>query len=275
MEGNQLPIGVKLAIYGAATVLALIIAISIAPFAVVGVGERAVVLTWGQYSRTLEPGFHLIMPVAESVHKLDVTLQKEEVESGASSKDLQDVAATIAINYELDPAHAQSIWTQFRNEYSHRVIAPAIQESVKAATALFTAEELITKRELVKDKILNDLKTRLAVYHIEVRDVFVTNFGFSQQFNIAIEAKVKAEQDALKAKNDLERVKFEAEQKIAQAKAEAESIRLQSDAANNPRFVELKQLEVAIEYAKKWNGQLPANLYGSAPIPFIDVNYAR
>lgn len=270
-----MPTEAKIALSVVSIIVLIALGLILAPFTVVGVGERAVILNWGKYDRTLEPGFHFVNPISESVHTLDVTLQKEEIQAGASSKDLQDVNTSIAVNYELDPIHAQEIWTQFRDEYSARVIAPAIQESVKAATALYTAEELITKRDLVKEKILNDLKGRLSVYNIVVRDVLITNFGFSQQFNVAIEGKVKAEQDALKAKNDLQRVQFEADQKVATAEAEAKSIRLQSDAANNPRYVELKKLEVQLEYAKKWNGVLPVNLYGNAPIPLIDVTNGK
>lgn len=274
-ENIKIPLGVKLAIWASGVVFALLIALWIAPFAVIDIGERGVVLRWGNYDRTLEPGIHLIIPIAEGVRTLDVTTQKEEVPAAAASKDLQDVAATVAINYTLDPLKVNVIWREFRNEYSSRIIAPAIQEAVKAATAKFTAEELVTKRSEVKNLIVEELRTGLSLNNIAVKEVYITDFRFSEQFNVAIEAKVQAEQQALKAQNDLERVKFEAEQKIAQAQAEAESIRLQSDAADNPRYVELKQLEVALEYAKKWNGNLPQNLYGSAPIPFIDVNYVK
>ncbi len=80
-----------------------------------------------------------------------------------------------------------------------------------------------------------------------------------------------AEQNALAAKNKLEQIKYEADQKVATAEADAKSIRLQSDAANNEKYVSLKKIEVQLEFAKHWDGKLPVNLYGSAPIPFLDL----
>jgi regulator of protease activity HflC (stomatin/prohibitin superfamily) len=117
------------------------------------------------------------------------------------------------------------------NEDIKRVlIDPAIQESVKAATAKYTAEELITKRTLVREDIMTNLKNKLSIDNIDIIALNITNFKFSDTFDIAIENKVKAEQDALTQKNKLEQIKYEAQQTIESAKAQAESIRIQAQA---------------------------------------------
>lgn len=252
-------------------IVPLLILWIINPFTIVPSSHIGIVQRWGAPVREIVPGLHVRIPFAESVRLVDVSTQKEQVEASAASKDLQTVNAMIAVNYNVDPSHVTWVWTTFRGNEGENVIAPAVQEAVKASTAKYSAEELITKRELIKSDIQQLLKARLAEAKIIVTNVSIVNFNFSGGFNKAIEDKVKAEQEALKAKNDLERVKFEAEQKIAQAQAEAEAIRLSSNAANNSRYVELKQLEVQLEFAKKWNGILPVNLYGSAPIPFLDL----
>ena len=80
----------------------------------------------------------------------------------------------------------------------------------------------------------------------------------------AIEEKVTAEQEALKAKNKTVQVQEEARQKILTAEAEAKAIQLKAQAlAGNKQLVEL-------EYAKKWDGKLPQNMYGGA-VPFVNV----
>lgn len=247
------------------------IGVALSPFTIINTGERGIVLNLGVIDRVLEPGMHWRTPLVESVETIDVTTHKEQVAASAASKDLQSVSSKIAVNYTLDATKVSEIWTQFRGDYQERVIDPAVQDSVKAATAKHTAEELITKREIVSAEILDNLKNKLSPYHIIVSDVSIVDFDFSASFNASIEAKVKAEQEALTAKNKLEQVKYEAEQKVATAKAEAESIRLQSEAANNEKYVSLKRLEVQLEFAKRWNGQLPTNIYGSAPIPFLDI----
>jgi regulator of protease activity HflC (stomatin/prohibitin superfamily) len=143
-----------------------------------------------------------------------------------------------------------------------------VQEVVKAVTASYTAVELITQREKVRAEIKNHLKERLVGYNIVVDDFSIINFKFSQQFTQAIESKQTAEQFALKAQRDLERIKIEAEQKIAQAQAEAEALRLQK-ANITPELVKLRQIEASMKAIEKWDGHMPQVTSGT--IPFIDV----
>lgn len=242
------------------------------PFVVIRAGQRGIVMRWGAVQdKILSEGIHWVTPISNDVVKLDVKTQKDEVDVSAASKDLQTVSSRVALNYRLDETKVNLLWQRIGKDYKSRIIDPAVQESMKAASAKFTADELITKREQVKSEAKALLKERLSVEYIIVDELSIVNFDFSPEFNKSIEQKVKAEQDALTAKNKLEQIKYEAEQKIATAEAEAKSIRLQSDAANNEKYVALKALEVQLEMAKRWNGVLPVNMYGSAPIPFLNI----
>lgn len=253
------------------SILALILIGVFMPFTIVGAGERSVVLKFGAVDRVLDPGIHWVTPLMESSQKMDVKTQKEQVSSQAASKDLQTVSTDIALNYNLMPDKVGDLWKSIGSDYKTRIIDPAVQEATKSATAKYTAEELITKRESVRDDIKAALTTRLSNEFIQVSEVSIVNFDFSKSFNDAIEAKVTAEQNALAAKNKLEQVKFEAEQRVATAKAEAEAIKLQSDAANNEKYVSLKRVEVQLEMSKRWNGQLPVNMYANVPLPLLDL----
>ncbi len=252
-------------------IIILIVIISALPFTIVSTGERAIVLRFGGVVRVLGEGIHYKTPFVESIETIDIRVQKEQVEATAASKDLQSVTATVALNYGLQAESVGLLFSHIGREYKTRIIDPAIQEAVKAATAKYTAEELVTKRDSVRNDIRNALVDRLVKDYIVVDDVSIVDFEFSPGFRQAIEAKVTAEQNALQAKNKLAQIEFEAQQKIATAEAEAKSIRLQSDAANNDKYIALKRLDVQLEFAKRWNGVLPVNLYGSAPIPFLDV----
>src|SRR6266568_2155833 len=149
-------------------------------------------------------------------------------------------------------------------EYEKRIIDPAVQEIVKAVTAKFTAEELITKRQFVKDEIKTALHERLTASHISLDELNITDFQFSKGFNEAIESKQTAEQLALKAQRDLERVKIEGQQKIVQAKAEAESQRIQKETIS-PIILQLRAIE-------KWDGKFPQVIGGSGALPFINID---
>src|SRR5439155_27343431 len=113
----------------------------------------------------------------------------------------------------LVPDRVHKVYQTDGLEYEKRIIDPAVQEIVKGVTAKFTAEELITKRQFVKDEIKTALHARLMSSHISLDELNITDFQFSKVFNEAIEAKQTAEQLALKAQRDLERVKIEGDRK--------------------------------------------------------------
>src|SRR3990167_4008043 len=207
--------------------VSLVLVLMLSPFTIVSAGERVVILHLGKVDRILSEGIHWVTPLIESTEKFNVTTLKEEVTSSAASKDLQAVSAKIAVNYNLKADRVGDLWIEFKGSERQTIIDPSIQEAVKAATAKYTAEELIVKRESVRAEIQEHLIERLAPKNIIVTQVSIIDFDFSAQFNEAIESKVRAEQQALKAKNDLSRIEFEAQQKIATAEAEAKSIRLQ------------------------------------------------
>jgi len=242
------------------------------PFVIIGAGERSVVTRLGIINRTLEPGMHFIMPLIERNNDYSIRTEKEVVTASASSKDLQDVATSIALNYNVNPVNISNMYVAVKTDYKTILIDPALQEAIKASTAKYTAEELITKREEVTQEILTVVKKGLlersnGIELITPVSIAITEFKFSEGFNASIEAKVKAEQDALTAKNKLEQIKFEAQQTIETAKAQAESIRIQANAINaqgGADYVQLKAIE-------KWNGNLPASMIPGATVPFINL----
>ncbi|MBU2037483.1 prohibitin family protein [Patescibacteria group bacterium] len=231
----------------------------------VGAGERGVILQFGAVQdRVFDEGLYFKIPLIQKVVKMDVKIQKDEVPASASSKDLQVVTSKIALNYHIDPVAVNKIWQEVGKNYNTRIIAPSIQEGVKAVTARFTAEELITKREEVKEQIKANLTSRLLEHAIMVDEFNIIDFEFSIAFNEAIESKVRAEQLKLKADRDLERIKIEKEQMIAAAQGKAEAIRIEAQALmQNPKVVELRWIE-------KWDGKVP--IYWGEANPFIGLN---
>ena len=242
------------------------------PFHIIGAGEKGVVLVWGEVQdKILDEGLNVIMPISTKIVVVNVKTVKEEVLTHAASKDLQTVSATIALNYHLDYKSVNTLWKEIGKDYKERIIDPAIQESAKAITAQYTAEQLIAKREEVRDGIKALLTEKLGRHYIIVDELNIVNFDFSVSFNQAIEAKVTAEQNALAAKNKLEQVKFEAEQRITTATAEAEAIKIQAQAITQQGgkdYVELKAVE-------KWDGKLPTTFLPNSTVPFINLQNVR
>ncbi|MCW4020655.1 MAG: prohibitin family protein [Candidatus Bathyarchaeota archaeon] len=240
---------------------------------IVPAGTRGVVLTWGSVTGVLDEGLHFITPIAQTVVFMDVTIQKVETLESTASKDLQEVTTTIAVNYRLIPEFAGEVYLQLKKEFEVRVIKPNIEESIKASTALFEAEELVTKREIVKNSFKEILTERVEGYHIEILSVSIVDFQFSPEFAKAIEAKVTAQQKALEAKNKLEQIRYEAQQQVIQAEAEANATILRATA--EAEAIRLVRESLTAEYLsyitiQKWDGKLPY-LFGGETIPFIQI----
>jgi regulator of protease activity HflC (stomatin/prohibitin superfamily) len=232
-------------------------------------GNRGVLLQLGAVKPTiLTEGLHFRIPFIQNVQEVEVRVQKEESSQTAASKDLQMVTANVAVNYSVNPDAVNTLYQEVGLDYRSRIVDPAIAESLKAVTAQYTAEELISKRPEVSAKVKDMLEVKLTKYYMILEDINIKEFAFSEEFNKAIESKQTAEQNALRAQRDLERIKIEAEQKIAQAGAEAESLRLKKQEVT-PELIQLKQIEVQEKALEKWDGRLPTVTGGATP--FIDL----
>lgn len=269
MLQNRLPINkIKFLLWG---FIAFIIFITFwSCFYTVTSGQKALVLRFGQVQEVVSDGLHFKMPFIEKVVIVDVRTQKAHAPASAGTKDLQTVTTEVALNYHLNANTLQDTYTRIGLDVEAKVIEPRIQEIVKAVIARFSAEQLLTRRDAVKEEIASGLRRALVNYNVIVEDIQITNFSFSKAFDDAIEAKQTAEQNALKAKNDLDRIKVEAEQKITMAQAEAETIRIQAQAIKEQggeEYVKMKAIE-------KWDGTLPQYTGGGA-IPFINVPMSK
>jgi len=248
----------------------LVVFLFLSPFVQVGAGERGVVLNFGAVQdAVLNEGLHFRVPIMQRVAIMDVKVQKAVTDAAAASSDLQDVTSSVALNYHVMPDKANVVYQTVGVEFKERIIDPAIQEVMKAVTAQYTAEELITKRPKVSEAMRAALAERLLAYNIAVDTFSIVSFSFSKVFTEAIEAKQTAEQLALKSKRDLDRIRIEAEQTITAAKAEAESLRLQK-ANISLDLIELRKIEANLKAIEKWNGILP-QVTGGGAIPFIGV----
>ena len=240
------------------------------PLVIIGAGERGIVLNFGAVDEdVLDEGLHFRVPIMQQIIKMDVKIQKAQTDSDASTKDLQDTKFSIVINYHLLPNKVNWIYQNIGVLYKERIIDPSVQEVVKAISAKYTAEELITQRDKVSKSIKELLKIRLDGYKIVVDDFSIVNFSFSEQFTQAIEEKQTAEQKALKSLRDLDRIKIEAKQKVERARADAKELQLKRIQVTD-KLIRLRQIEAQIKAIEKWDGNLPRVTSGA--IPFINVS---
>lgn len=279
--GRLIPVGV---------VIVLLLAIAQSSVVIVQSGHVGVVRTLGAVqSNSLPEGFHFRKPFLDQVEQIDIRLTATEGYASAASRDLQNVSTKVTTQYSLNGEVAPEIYQRVgdRNKVAAAVVEPAIQESVKAVTAKFTAEQLVTQREAVRNQIAEQINAFIQITlgekdlknAVRIANVAITDFQFSDEFNRAIEMKVKAEQEALQAKNEkLKRVTqaeaaaaekelaadAEAYQIAAQSKARADAIKREAEALRgNPELIQLRSIE-------RWDGVLP-RFSGGEAVPFLNL----
>nr|WP_206814999.1 prohibitin family protein [Chroococcus sp. FPU101] len=222
------------------------------PFVIIEAGKRGVVMKFGEVQdQRLNEGLHLIIPIINTVEKLTVRIQKQDISAEASSKDLQEVFTDVALNWHIIPAEVNKIYQEIgvEEQVIERIINPAIEEVLKAVMAKYTAEEIITEREEVKAQVDNLLQTRLSNYHIQVDDLSLVHVHFSERFMEAVEAKQIAEQEAKKAGFTVIKAQKEAEVMVNLAQGEARSQMLLQESLT-PEILKKQAID-------KWNGNLP------------------
>lgn len=271
-------IGAAKAVLIGIIVLVIIGVVVSASVKIVDAGHRGVLLYWSAVDTSVPPlqeGLHFVAPFANEVVNIEVRTLKFERSTTSASRDLQTVSTTVTVNYHPSPESVHHLYQDLGLDYQNRVIQPAIDETVKQVTAKYNAEELITKRPLVKTDIEDSIRERLTEFNVITDVISITDFQFSPLFAQAIEAKVEAEQRALQAENDLRRIQVEARQQeaisegiakanIAEAEGESEAIRIINEAlANNPNYLEWLKTQ-------KWDGKLPL-VVGEGGTPFIQI----
>ena len=266
----------KLRIAAVVITVIIIIVVAFESIAIVEAGHRGVVLYLGAVQdRVLEEGVHFVTPFVVQVVQMEVRTQKFQAEATAASNDLQEVQSVIAVNYRIDPQQTNEIYQKLGVNYQDRVISPTIQESVKASVAKFNAEELITKRETAKSVIADAIRSTLSRDNIEVQNVFITDFKFSDAFATQIEQKVVAFQKFLTEQNNLRAIEVVANQTVAQAEGAARANAAKASGESEAIKIITLQLRESPEYLQwqaitKWNGQMPYAL-GSSGVPFFQL----
>lgn len=222
----------------------------IASFTIVPSGSSGVRVTLGKVSDTvMESGLNFQIPLVQKTVVVNNQVQREDVQGEAASKDLQTVTYNVSVNYNVIASESAELYRTVGKSWSEVIIRPAIQESVKAAIAQYTAEELITSRAAVSNVMLEEINGRMSEYGINIAEINIITMDFSPEFDAAIEAKTVATQQVLTEQQNLEKAKVIAQQKVVEAQAEAEANKTKSESITDEILMN--------EFLSRWNGELP------------------
>ncbi|MDY6072426.1 MAG: prohibitin family protein [Bacilli bacterium] len=230
-------------------VIAIFIVVTIfCSFQTIKSGEVGLKVRFGKIVNTqLNEGLNLKIPYIEQIVKVNIKVQKIELSTESSSKDLQTIETTLAVNYRINSDKATHLYRTVGNNYESTILEPAIKESIKATIAKYTAAEVITERANVSKNCMEDLQSKIDKYGITIDNFNITNLSFSEEYSKAIEDKQVAEQK-------LEKAKLDAESKLVEAQA--------TKKANDLLKQSLTDNLIAKEFINKWDGKLPSSYAG-------------
>ena len=255
----------KLGAIGVGLVTFIILLIAGNPLAIVDAGERGVKVTMGKVSpESYTEGIHFVTPFVSKIHTMDIKTQKANPATTVFTKDIQQARLAYVINYNLQPENAHKMFKEVGKNYKETVLMPIVEGTVKNVIGGWNASDLIANRAKATSDILTKLQEQLEDNYINVTDFNITDIDYSDVFEKAIEGKVTAEQEALKAKNQTVQVQELAKQKVISAEAEAKSMAIRANA--------LTQNKALVEYeaVQKWNGVLPTYMMGNS-VPFVNL----
>ena len=236
------------------------------PFVMVGPGERGIKIRLGE----VEPecygeGLHFIFPFIQKFRTMNVKTQKNALTTAVYTKDIQKAKITYVINYNVQPDKVNKLFQEVGMEYQSTILIPVVEGTIKDIIGKWNAQDLIANREKATGDILFKLQTSLKDNYINVTDFQMTEINYSEVFERAIESKVTAEQEALKAKNKTVQIQEEAKQKVIAAEAEARSVAIRAQALSQNKSL------VQYEAVQKWDGKMPQYMMGNS-VPFINVS---
>jgi len=219
-------------------------------------GERAVLfdsLRGGILPDVRGEGTHFVIPVVQRPIILDVRTRPREIPSVTGTKDLQMVNIKLRVLWR--PVHEKlpQLYRELGADYDERVLPSIGNEVLKAVVAQYNAEELLSKRGEVSERIKRELTKRAEHFYIALDDVAITHLTFGREFMKAIESKQVAQQEAERQQWVVARAEQERIAVVTRAEGEAEAAQIITNAMEKAgnAVIEVRRIDAAKEIAAK------------------------
>ena len=269
-------------------VLAVIAVTAYESVAVVAPNERGVQVMLGEVTGdVLEPGMHFHPPFVSNIKKYSIVPKGMNVtfsvgKDGAITKDMQTVGSQVTVFYRYDGAKIMDAVKKYNESILENAITRSLVASVKESVGKYSIYELVENQDKITTDVTNALNAKLAEYPIEVTQLTISNWDWSEDFDKNIKETMNRTQQVRQAEQDLKLAETNAQKQVAEAEAQkkaaeqtaegdlikaqkaAEAKRVEADAlayynskvAQNYQVeIKLKELEIELEKAKKWDGR--------------------
>lgn len=234
------------------------------PFSIhtVDTGEVAVVKYFGKAIDVKSPGTYFDFWITKNYTTFDTKTRTLQLDAATYSSDAQTMNVQMTVQYRIHANSAIKIAEQYGTiDTLQARIEAIVAEKTKATLSSHKAMDIIANRAsmspLVEDAVRNAIDEQ---FYVSIQTVSITNIDFSDAFEKAVEEKMVAEQEQLKAN-------YQNETKIAKATADAEAKKISAQAEKEANELLQKSLtdEILQEmWIEKWDGKLPSTVAGES-----------
>jgi regulator of protease activity HflC (stomatin/prohibitin superfamily) len=213
--------------FWAGIVMLVVVVLAFSPIVIIDQTEVGVVKTFGQVSGTMGAGLHLILPFVQEVVRMP-TYQKTVDFSGdnkilALSSEGLDVSFDMAIQYAVNPAMAEKVYTDLKDPEAW--MHSRVRAKARDIVASYKVESLYTgtERQAVQAMFESELDKEFEQYGIVMKAVLIREVKLPDSVVASIQSKISAKQDAERMDFVLQKESKEAERKVIEAGGIADS----------------------------------------------------
>lgn len=219
-------------------------------------GERAVMydlLQGGVMKDVRGEGTHFLIPFVQRPIIMDVRTKPREIPSVTGTKDLQMVNIKLRVLWRPVVEEMPQLYKELGTDFDERVLPSIGNEVLKSVVAQYNAEELLSRRAEVSERIKVDLAKRARQFHLTLDDVAITHLTFGREFMKAIEAKQVASQEAERQQWVVKKAEQERLAVVTRAEGEAEAATIITKAMEKTgnAIVEIRRIDAAKEISEK------------------------
>lgn len=233
--------------------------------------------TWGKAEQgVLGPGFHIVMPIAQGIIKVEtrvVTHPLKDVD--AASQELQTVKVSGTLNYHVPPDAAYNLYRTVGTQFAERVIDPAFNDYIKEVTPKYAADQILARRDEIRNATKSALSANLERYGIVIDDIYISNVSYSPEYQAAIEKKQTSQQQVEAEKQVLAQKQIQAEQAVVEARGRGDAERARAEgqaAANQALTASISPVLVDYNRWAKWDGKMPQVMSGEGGGVLLQMN---
>ena len=195
-------------------------------------GTVDIVLRWGAPVRVTDPGLNFKIPYVETRHTVELRERAFTKTYELASRDPMELNVSVALNWAINKEHVVQMYNQFGHldQFEQRIIAPRLPDAVKAVVSRFAVNELLTKRNELRDQAKAAALAVIPQQIMTITGFAVTNVEFPKAYTQQIAAVQVAREAANAQEQELRKQNFKAQEVFNSAKAQADATKAQADA---------------------------------------------